>query len=52
MSYKDLDIWKLAGGVIKEIHEMISLKLSKFEMYEIRSQIRRSSKIEDHFPGI
>ena len=43
MSYKNLEIWKLAREVVIEIHEM-SLKLPKFEMYETGSQIRRSSK--------
>ena len=43
MSYKNLEIWKLAREVVIEVHEM-SLKLPKFEMYETGSQIRRSSK--------
>lgn len=42
-SYKDLDIYKKAHKLVIEIHQM-SLKLSKFEMYEEGSQIRRSSK--------
>lgn len=43
MSYKKLEIWKLAREVSIKIHKM-SLKLPKFEHYEIGSQIRRSSK--------
>lgn len=43
MSYKNLEIWKLADEVVIEIHEM-TLKLPKFEMYEEGSQLRRSSK--------
>lgn len=41
--YKDLAIYKLAHELAIEIHEL-SLKLPKFEMYEVGSQIRRSSK--------
>jgi len=44
MSYKNLEIWKLADELIVEIHEMTLTKLPKFEMYEEGSQIRRSSK--------
>ena len=44
MSYKNLEIWKLADELVVEIHEMSLTKLSKFEMYEEGSQIRRSSK--------
>jgi four helix bundle protein len=43
MSYKNLEIWKLAEEIVIEIHKM-SLKLLKFEMYEEGAQIRRSSK--------
>ncbi len=43
LSYKDLDIYKMAHKLAIKIHEM-SLKLPKFEMYEEGSQIRRSSK--------
>jgi four helix bundle protein len=43
MSYKNLEIWKLAEEIVIEIHEM-SLRLPKFEMFEQGSQIRRSSK--------
>lgn len=44
MSYKNLEIWKLAKDVVVEIHEMSLTQLPKFEMYEVGSQIRRSSK--------
>jgi four helix bundle protein len=43
MSYKNLEIWKLAREVVIEVHEM-SLRLPKFELYEEGSQIRRSTK--------
>ncbi len=43
MSYKKLEIRKLSRGVAIEIHKM-SMQLSKFELYETGSQIRRSSK--------
>ena len=42
-NYRDLDIYKKARTLSKEIHDM-SLKLPKFEMYEEGSQTRRSSK--------
>ncbi|MFZ1259342.1 MAG: four helix bundle protein [Chitinophagaceae bacterium] len=44
MSYKNLEIWKLADQVAVEIHEMTLTKLPKFEMFEEGSQIRRSCK--------
>lgn len=44
MSYKKLEIWKLARELSIEIHKMTLTKLPKFEMYEEGSQIRRSSK--------
>jgi len=43
MSYKDLEIYKLAFKLAIEIHEM-TMTLPKFELYEEGSQIRRSSK--------
>ncbi len=43
MSYKNLEIWKLAREIVIEVHEM-SLALPKFEMFEEGTQIRRSSK--------
>lgn len=42
-SYKDLDIYNLAFDYALEVHKM-SLLLPKFELYEMGSQIRRSSK--------
>jgi len=42
-SYRDLDIYKRACKLAKEIHEM-SLGLPNFEMYEEGGQIRKSSK--------
>ena len=44
MSYKNLEIWKLADEIVVLIHEMTLTKIPKFEMYEEGSQIRRSSK--------
>ncbi|TAL48737.1 MAG: four helix bundle protein [Chitinophagaceae bacterium] len=44
MSYKNLEIWKLADELVVEIHEMTLTKLPKFEMFEEGSQIRRSTK--------
>lgn len=44
MSYRNLEIWKLADELVVEIHEMTLTKLPKFEMYEEGSQIRRSIK--------
>ncbi len=44
MNYKDLEIWKLAREIVIEIHKVSLNELPKFEMYELGSQIRRSSK--------
>jgi len=44
MSYKNLEIWQLALEICVEIHQMTLSELPKFEMYEVASQIRRSSK--------
>ena len=44
MSYRNLDIWKLARQAAVEIHHMTMTELPKFELYEEGSQIRRSSK--------
>ena len=44
MSYKNLEIWKLADELVVEIHEMALTRLPKFEMFEEGGQIRRSSK--------
>lgn len=43
MSYRKLEIWKLARTLTIDIHKM-TMKLPKFEMYEEGSQIRRSMK--------
>ncbi len=42
--YKKLEIWKLARELVIEIHEMTLCDLPKHEMYEVGSQLRRSSK--------
>jgi hypothetical protein len=39
MSYKNLEIWKLAGELAVEIHEMTLTSLPKFEMFEGGSQV-------------
>lgn len=44
MSYRDLDIWKLARDAAVAVHRMTLRELPKFEMYEEVSQIRRSVK--------
>ena len=44
MSYKNLEIWKLADELVVEIHDMTLKKLPKFEMFEEGSQIRKSMK--------
>jgi len=44
MSYKNLEIWKLAREVVIEIHKMTLSELPKFELFEEGTQIRRSSK--------
>jgi four helix bundle protein len=44
MSYRNLEIWKLAKTLVADIHKMSLTKLPKFEMYEEGSQIRRSMK--------
>ena len=44
MSYRDLDIWRLAKDATVQIHRMTLRQLPKFEMYETGSQIRRSIK--------
>lgn len=43
MSYKKLEVWSLARELTIDIHEM-TLHLPKYELYEVGSQIRRSSK--------
>lgn len=44
MSYKDLEVWQLARELVIDIHQMTLKQLPKHEMYEVSSQIRRSSK--------
>ena|ERR1043165_6167933 len=44
MSYRTLEIWKLARKATIEIHQMTLTKLPKFEMFEEGAQIRRSVK--------
>jgi four helix bundle protein len=44
MSYKDLEVWKLARELVIDIHRMTLVALPKFEMFEEGSQIRRSIK--------
>ena len=44
MSYKKLEVWKLARELVIDIHNMTLEHLPKFEMYETGSQIRRSIK--------
>jgi four helix bundle protein len=40
--YKDLEIYNLSLSLFYKTHA-VSLKLPKYELYELRSQIRRSS---------
>jgi four helix bundle protein len=44
MSYRDLEIWKLAKEVAIGVHRITLQELPKFEMDEEGSQIRRSVK--------
>ena len=44
MSYRKLEVWQLARDIANDIHNMTLSELPKFEMHEIGSQIRRSSK--------
>jgi four helix bundle protein len=44
MSYRNLEIWKLARDLSIDVHRMTLTKLPKFETYEQGAQIRRSSK--------
>ncbi len=43
-SHRDLEIWRTARELVVVVHKMTLEKLPKFEMYEERSQICRSSK--------
>ena len=44
MSYRNLDVWRLARELTTEIHAMTMRSLPRHEMYEVGSQIRRSVK--------
>jgi four helix bundle protein len=44
MSYKNLEIWKLAREIAVDIHKLTLNELPKFETFEQGSQIRKSSK--------
>jgi four helix bundle protein len=44
MSYRNLEIWKLARTLTTDIHRMTLRDLPKFELYEEGSQIRRAIK--------
>ncbi len=44
MSYRDLEIWKLAREAAINVHRMTLQDLPSFEKYEAASQIRRSVK--------
>jgi four helix bundle protein len=44
MSYRDLEIWKLAREAAVAVHRITLSELPKFEMDEEASQIRRSVK--------
>jgi len=44
MSYRGLEVWKLARQASVSIHRMTLEDLPKFEMYEEGTQIRRSVK--------
>jgi four helix bundle protein len=44
MSYRDLEVWKLARQASISMHRMTLEDLPKFEMYDDGSQIRRSVK--------
>jgi len=42
-SYHDLEVYKLAFQLTKEIH-FLSLKLPNYELFELGSQVRRSAQ--------
>ena len=44
MSYRKLEVWKLARDLVIDIHRMTLRNLPKFEMFEVSSQVRRSMK--------
>jgi len=45
MSYRNLDIWKLARGLSVEVHHLTLNELPRFELHEEGSQLRRSAKL-------
>ena len=44
MSFRKLEIWKLAQELVIDIHKMTLTAIPKFELYEEGGQIRRSIK--------
>ena len=44
MSFRKLEIWKLAQELVIDIHKMTLTDIPKFELYEEGGQIRRSIK--------
>lgn len=44
MSYRNLEVWRMARDLSVEIHRMTLTKLPKFEQFEEAGQIRRSIK--------
>ena len=44
MSYRKLEIWRLAREAVISVHKMTMENLPKFELYEEDRQIRRSIK--------
>ena len=49
MSYRDLEIWKLAHELVIDIQVMTINHLPKYELYEEGGQIRRSFQEVDYF---
>lgn len=43
MHYKELEVWKLARGLVVDINQMTLCDLPKHELYATGNQIRRSS---------
>jgi four helix bundle protein len=44
MSYKNLEVWKIARDLVIDIHHLTLKNLPAFEMYEEGGQIRRPIK--------
>ena len=44
VSYKELEVWQLTRELVIDIHRLTLERIPKHEMYEVGSQIRRSSK--------